>query len=457
MLRHGRGAFGQHGPDCSSTNRRRGLSAKHPLSRFVLLWATLLALCGTAPLAIAQDVCLTPSDDVDSALALRASASISATQTGRLLPDEIAVLVGEVPGWYRITLTSGKTGFVSQTWARIIGCEPQDASAGSFEIHAIDVGTGLSIFARGDDFSLLYDAGSNDDVGKGEKNRVVAYLDETFPELERIDHVILSHPHRDHVELLADVFTKYEVGDVWDSGALHTICGYRAFINAASREPGARYHTALRNYGTGTIEFENGCSAGAQAFALRSGARIDAEPMTLGEDAWMQFLYVDGSKHGDLNDNSLVLRLNLGGHTVLLAGDSGGGDRRPPGVAPSAKSIEAILLACCKTELEADVLVAGHHGSMTSSRSAFLDAVKATVFLVSSGPFKYSGTMLPDDAVIAELESRGDVWRTDVDDAACALSPEKTGKDDDGKAGGCNNIRVRLSPSGIQTNYQPAP
>jgi len=65
--------------------------------------------------------------------------------------------------------------------------------------------------------------------------------------------------------------------------------------------------------------------------------------------------------------------------------------------------------------------------------------------------------MLPDGAVIAELESRGDVWRTDVDDAACATSLDKSGQDDDGKAGGCNILRVRLSPSGIQTNYQPAP
>ena len=99
------------------------------------------------------------------------------------------------------------------------------------------------------------------------------------------------------------------------------------------------------------------------------------------------------------------------------------------------------------------MLIAGHHGSMTSSRSTFLDAVGAKTFVVSSGPFKYSGTMLPDPEVIAELDRRGDVWRTDVDDAACAANPEKTGPDADKKPGGCNDVVVRFSTDGITADY----
>lgn len=47
---------------------------------------------------------------------------------------------------------------------------------GTYAVHAIDVGTGLSVFVEGHDFALLYDAGSNDDSGRGAKNRVLAYL-----------------------------------------------------------------------------------------------------------------------------------------------------------------------------------------------------------------------------------------------------------------------------------------
>jgi hypothetical protein len=101
---------------------------------------------------------------------------------------------------------------------------------------------------------------------------------------------------------------------------------------------------------------------------------------------------------------------------------------------PSPSSIEGVLLTCCASELAAQVLVVGHHGSRTTSRRAFLDAVGASVFVVSSGPKKYSGVVLPDADVIAELEARGQVFRTDVNDAACAANAAKIGPDADGAA-----------------------
>jgi len=44
---------------------------------------------------------------------------------------------------------------------------------------------------------------------------------------------------------------------------------------------------------------------------------------------------------------------------------------------PSATSIEGILLNCCVSDLAANVLIVGHHGSESSSRKAFLDAVSS--------------------------------------------------------------------------------
>lgn len=136
----------------------------------------------------------------------------------------------------------------------------------------------------------------------------------------------------------------------------------------------------------------------------------------------MTILHADGSSSGSPNENSLVVRLDLNGTRVLLMGDAEAGGRQSPTVPPSPTSIEGTLLTCCASELAAQVLVVGHHGSRTSSRRAFLDAVGAGVFVVSSGPMKYSGVTLPDPDVVAELTSRGQVFRTDVDDATCSTN-----------------------------------
>ena len=83
----------------------------------------------------------------------------------------------------------------------------------------VDVGTGLAVLVRGPDFTLVYDGGSNDDLARGAENRFGAYLNAVAPTVTTIDLMVLSHPHRDHVELLPDLFATYTVRDVWDSGA----------------------------------------------------------------------------------------------------------------------------------------------------------------------------------------------------------------------------------------------
>jgi beta-lactamase superfamily II metal-dependent hydrolase len=50
---------------------------------------------------------------------------------------------------------------------------------------------------------------------------MLAYLKAVAPTLTTIDHLILSHPHQDHVELLADLFAAYDVRQVWDSGRIN--------------------------------------------------------------------------------------------------------------------------------------------------------------------------------------------------------------------------------------------
>jgi competence protein ComEC len=344
-------------------------------------------------------------------------------------------------------------------------------AAGTYLVHVIDVGTGLSVFVEGADFTLLFDAGSNDDIARGKSNRVVAYLHHVRPDLQRIDHVILSHPHKDHSELMPDVLTRFAVGDVWDSGALNPICSYRLLLKEAATTHGVVYHDSLGGSGSHTAAFATktcyGKSLAAETLHIPRGTRITPHlTVPLGVGASMTFLHADGSVTADFNDASVVVRLTLGGRHVLLPGDAQGGQRKAPTDPVARGSVENQVLDCCRADLPSDVLVAGHHGSKTSSRTAFLDAIGAKTYIVSAGPTKYQTVMLPDQEVIDQLTARGTVWRTDTNDrrilalagappgAACESNRAKIGPDNDNRAGGCDNVVVLVAADGsLTTGY----
>ena len=71
-----------------------------------------------------------------------------------------------------------------------------------------------------------------------------------------------------------------------------------------------------------------------------------------------------------------------------------------------------------------------------------LDLGTTRVLLMGDAP---GGTVtLPDQSIVTELQSRGQVFRTDVNDAGCGQNPNKIGPDADGEPGGCTNIRIIL-------------
>lgn len=425
--------------------------------RRLILSLACLCFCLTPKGADAQADLVVPIDDVVSRVVVRASASSGSADLGGLRPGEQAELLGSVPRWYRVRLADGTEGFVSKRWTRVVSV----VDGVSFSIDVVDVGTGLGVLVRGEDFTLIYDGGSNDDLARGNGNRMLAYLQAVAPDLTVIDHIVLSHPHRDHVELLPDLFDAYEVRRVWDSGRLHDICGYRAFITAVRHEPGVSYHSAAQDFGTREFAFGPrqcyGQPLPAEVIALPHGSRINEFPVPLGQDASMTFLHADGAQHSSPNENSLAVRLDLGTTRVLFMGDAEAGGRQDPHVPPSLSSIEGVLLACCLAELAADILVVGHHGSKTSSRRAFLDAVGPSTFVVSSGPMRYGTVVLPDQEVIDELLTRGEVFRTDLNDDTCRQNPDKIGPPADGRPGGCDNVQIQVPPVGdIQVEYWPA-
>ena len=409
--------------------------------------------------AAADDVA--PSARVSSAVLVRAGPSTDTAILARLRPGDSATLAGEVSGWYLIVLPDGRRGYVSKAWTVIRaeeGAEP--LAAGRHKVHIIDVGTGLAVFVEGPGFALLYDAGSQDDLHDGDENRVVAYIRAARPDLARIDHLILSHPHKDHLQLMPAVFSTFQIGHIWESGRVNKTDGYCHFLKAAMAEPGARYHDAIDSNSVRNVAFTgSGCSG---TVTVRQAEMMSPAPIALGSGASMHFLYRDAHPYADPNGNSVVVRLDLGGKRILLAGDAEGGERELPATPPGPRSIEARLIDCCTADLKSDVLVVGHHGSLTSSRSAFLDAVGASIYAISSGPYPYHRVRLPDAEIVSELERRGQVFRTDREDGfridddarACEMRERKVGPDADEMPGGCDNILIEIeSDRPIRAGY----
>ena len=349
---------------------------------------------------------------------------------------------------------SGASSPPAVTWRRVRAPSdvPRDPpAAGAYRIHLIDVGTGLSILVQGHDFALLYDAGSND---RDETPlRILGYLAAALgpsgddlcvehgapPPTGRvaIANVVLSHPHFDHASALDLVVHCYDVGTLWDSGRVNETAFYRDLVAAIARAPAMTYRTAV------DVPADHVQSVkGLESTITRWERFTEGDVMSLGAGAHATILHADGKPYPDPNRNSVVLAVALGATRLLLVGDATSGARREP--AAPVGDVEAVLLAEHAAALRADILQVGHHGSKTSSRRAFLAAVRPALALVSSGPKQYGHTVLPDADVLAELAAEGaTILRTDEHDAACDL-PARIG----GEAGpgGCDSYIIDIAP-----------
>lgn len=339
------------------------------------------------------------------------------------------------------------------TWTRVTTPDqvPHEPPApGTYRLHLIDVGTGLAVLVQGADFTLLYDAGSNDREEK--PLRVTSYLaaaigasgDElcvppgTPPPTARvaIDAVVLSHPHFDHASALDLVLHCYDVHQMWDSGAINEAAFYRELLAAIGRSH-LTYHTAA------SVPDDHQVTVKGLAVKIDAWERFsEGDVVKLGEGARFTILHADPKAKKDLNEASVVIALQLGAARVLLVGDAESGPRKDPSYPPG--DVEEFLLDHHRAELAADILQVGHHGSKTSSRRDFLAAVHPGLALVSSGPKQYGRVTLPDAEVLEALEQTGArVLRTDEHDDGCPTAGRIGG--DEGP-GGCDSWVITISP-----------
>ena len=236
--------------------------------------------------------------------------------------------------------------------------------AGNVTVHFIDVGQGDAIFVDTPGLDMLVDGGSR---GAGEI--VVGYLQSL--NVTRIDFVVATHPHADHIGGLITVLTEYnttQIPVVVDNGLEATTATYADYVSAV----GARStQVAVRG---DTISLGHG----VEVTILNPSSPHEFE---------------------DANDNSVVLWVKVYNVTFLLAGDS---------EAPSESSIIAAGYGRDST-----VLKVGHHGSRTSTSTEYLDAVSPEIAVISVG----EGTRYdhPHQETLDKLTLEGSaLYRTDL-------------------------------------------
>jgi competence protein ComEC len=280
-------------------------------------------------------------------------------------PVEWAIAAG-LAGTVWLLLPRG----VPARWLGAIACLPlffvlpPKPRPGEVALAVLDVGQGLSVVVRTANHALVYDTGPAMGPGADSGNRVVApYLRAVG--VRALDGVVLSHDHADHTGGALSVLQALPVA--WLSSLLSDMDPLPLIADQAFR-----------------------CAAG-QSWTW--------------DDVRFDVLYPDGIGNqagGRENERSCVVKVTAPGGSVLLPGDI-------------EKRGEDTMLAL-GADVSADVIVAPHHGSRTSSTTAFVNAVGAKSVIFPAGYRNRFGHPHPD-VVERYRELGASIHRTDRDGA----------------------------------------
>lgn len=249
------------------------------------------------------------------------------------------------------------------------------SNEGYLRVHFIDVGQGDSILIQAGEQAMLVDAGTNESGSV-----VTEYLRSL--NITKLDYLIGTHPHEDHIGGLDDVIHSFDIGTVIMPNVSHTTQTYEDVLDAlleknltvTAPHPGDSY------------------SIGDASFTVLSPSAEIAE---------------QAAENDDLNNLSVGIRLVYGSNAFVLCGDA------------ESDSEEAMVES--GLDLKADVLKAGHHGSSTSTSDAFLAAVDPDYAVISCGKDNSYGH--PHQETMDKLNAADiSIFRTDEQGTVVAVS-----------------------------------
>jgi len=225
------------------------------------------------------------------------------------------------------------------------------------KVYFLDVGQADAILIQNNNENMLIDAGNNED-GKP--------LVEYFKSLgiNTFKYIVATHPHEDHIGGLDNIINEFQIKTIYMPDAITTTKTFTEVLDAIENKS-LTYNVPKIN-----------------------------ETFSLGE-ATFKVIYT-GTDTSDLNNTSIILKLEFGNTTFLLTGDA-------------TSETEKLIL---KQDIKADVLKLGHHGSRYSSSNKFLDRVSPKQAIISVG--KDNSYEHPHKEVINSLKKRNiEIYRTD--------------------------------------------
>jgi beta-lactamase superfamily II metal-dependent hydrolase len=246
--------------------------------------------------------------------------------------------------------------------------------SGKLKVHFLDVGQADSILIEAPGGKvMLIDAGNNADSGT-----VVSYIKNE--KISRIDVLVGTHPHEDHIGGLDAVIKSFDIGKIYMPRASSTTKTFEDVLNA--------------------IKTKN----------LKIATAAAGVSIALGQGIKCEILAPNDTGYKDLNNYSAVIKLTFGDTVFMLTGD--------------AEDVSEQEMLAKGFNLKADVLKVGHHGSNYSTIPAFLKAVSPKYAVISVGKDNNYGH--PAKQTLDKLaQAKIQVYRTDINGTVIASSDGK--------------------------------
>ena len=234
-------------------------------------------------------------------------------------------------------------------------------SGDTLRVNYIDVGQGDSIFIQlPNKETMLIDAGE-----AYEADNVINYLNNLG--IKKIDYVVGTHPHTDHIGGLEEVINTFDVGAIYMPKVSSNSKTFEDLLTTISNK-GLKVKTA------------------------KSGVVVLSE-----DNLKLEFIAPNSDNYVNLNNYSAVLKLTYLDNTFLFMGDA-----------------ETLSEDEITSEIKANVIKVGHHGSDSSSSVEFVKKVSPEYAIIMVG--EGNSYNHPYQSIIDRYESVGaKVLRTDLD------------------------------------------
>jgi competence protein ComEC len=381
-----------------------------------------------------------------SCLKVRTEPNTEAASPICLPAGTIVTVTGSVPFWREITYGDNQRGWVAKMYIEPVGL---DTTASEFidtaflTIHFVDVGQGDAIWIQTFDdkidgngiyegYAILIDGGP---YSADATNPLLPYMEKQGHHGADIEALIITHPHDDHFSGAETISRHFSINNYYDPGYPSTVASYKTFLKnmkGTAAHPGrARSaHIGIANFGE-----------------LNWGRELKVEVLYAWRGDPDNKL---GSGNTEVNNASIVLRVQYGDHVFLFMGDAEGKERDDD--PDEARYVEKILLETVPDKLKATVLKIAHHGSETSSTLPFIRAVDPEVLIIQSGRKSFGGTFIPDASTLqryCDHNSNIKIYRTDLGDEAAGFTGRQAVDGDHVilKSNGKGKVQVNAQPN----------